>query len=88
MATKKEAAPKAAPKEKAEKKAFNFSATIEEGDKEVVINYQFVQTRFKLNKQVIEVADLFDENGEAKESATEIFSHLVVIDSGLIQKID
>jgi hypothetical protein len=71
-----------------EKAPFTFSATIEEGDKEVINNYQFVGKRFKLNKLVIEVADLFDENGEAKESAAEIFSHLVVIDSGLIKKID
>jgi len=73
---------------KAEKAAFSFSATIEEGDNEVVINYQFVQKRFKLNKQVIEVADLFDANGQAKESASDILSHLVVIDSGLIKKIN
>ena len=81
-------AKKSAPKEKAEKAPFTFSATLEEGGKEITVNYQFVGKRFKLNKLVIEVADLFDENGVAKESAAEIFSHLVVIDSGLIKTID
>jgi len=82
MAKKKAAA-------QAEKKSgFTFSATIDMDGKEVEINYQFKRAQFKLNKKLIVVADLFDENGAAKAESAEILSHLIEINSGIIQKID
>jgi hypothetical protein len=70
------------------KSGFVFSATIEVDDKEVEVNYGFTASQFKLNKQLVKVADLFDEEGKAKESSAEVLGHLIAINSGIITQID
>lgn len=90
MATKKPkpTAEKAVQAKSEKKGKFIFSATIEMAGKEVGVNFEFKRKQFFLKKQLIQVADLFDESGNAKKESADILSHLIEINSGIIQKID
>lgn len=70
------------------KAGFVFSATIEVDGKEAEVNFGFTAPQFKLNKQLVKVADLFDEEGNAKAESAELMAHLIAINSGIITKLD